>query len=147
GFIPVLVVVGWILMATQPGNGWHEGTVVRWSHDMGLMGLIHNLGLWHGVLAFGFGLVLGTTVDAVPVSMVEPVAAAPTPMPRPMPASERPLVDERPATTRRPWYRRTRTVDEDADAPLAAESRAQQRAAAHDAEPPTVTVGRNVDEE
>jgi hypothetical protein len=22
-FLPVLVCVGWILMATQPGNGWH----------------------------------------------------------------------------------------------------------------------------
>lgn len=76
GFVPVLVVVGWILMATQPGNGWHEGTVVRWSHDLGLMGVIQALGLWHGVLAFGFGLVLGTSVDAVPVSMVEPVAVA-----------------------------------------------------------------------
>jgi hypothetical protein len=145
GFIPVLVVVGWILMATQPGNGWHEGTVVRWSHDMGLMGLIHYLGLWHGALAFGFGLVLGTTLDAIPVSMVEPVAAAPTPMP--MAARDRTLADERPVTTRRPWYRRTRTAEEDADAPLAAESRAQQRVAAHNAEPPTVTVGRNADAE
>jgi len=67
GFLPVLVVVGWILMATQPGTGWHEGRVVSWSHDLGLMGAIHSLGLWHGVLAFGFGLVLGMTLDAVPM--------------------------------------------------------------------------------
>jgi hypothetical protein len=69
GFLPVLVVVGWILMATQPGNGWYEGTMVSWSHDVGLMGLIHSLALWHGVLAFGFGLVLGSCLDAVPAAM------------------------------------------------------------------------------
>jgi hypothetical protein len=67
GFLPVLVVVGWILMATQPGNGWNEGRMVSWSHDLGLMGVIHSVGLWHGVLAFGFGLVLGSCLDAVPV--------------------------------------------------------------------------------
>jgi len=126
GFIPVLVVVGWILMATQPGNGWHEGTIVRWSHDLGLMGLIHDLGLWHGVLALGFGLVLGTTVDAVPVAVSEPVAAAPA--------------------ARRSWYGRRSRAATDADAPLTAEQRVQQREAAGNAEPPMVTVGRNVDD-
>jgi len=140
GFIPVLVVGGWILLATQPGSGWHEGTFVRWSHDMGLMGLIHDLGLWHGVLAFGIGIVLGTTMDAVPVAMVEPVAAAPAT--RPMPADE---PAERTAT-RRPWYRRRSRAETDADAPLTAEERAQQREAARRAEPPMVTVGRNTDD-
>jgi len=72
-FLPVLVCVGWILMATQPGNGWHEGTVTSWSHSIGIMGLVHALGLWHGVLAFGFGLVLGMTLDTIPTPVVEPV--------------------------------------------------------------------------
>lgn len=84
GFIPVLIVVGWILMATQPGNGWHEGTIMSWSKDAGLVGLIHDLALWHGVLAFGFGLVLGLSFDTVPAMapalaqrpMVAPAAAA-----------------------------------------------------------------------
>jgi hypothetical protein len=73
GFGPVLVCVGWILMATQPGTGWHEGRIVSWSHDAGLMGVIHSLGLWHGVLAFGLGLVLGMSFDTVP--MPAPVEA------------------------------------------------------------------------
>jgi hypothetical protein len=73
GFVPVLVCVGWILMATQPGKGWHEGQVVTWSHNAGLMGVVHALGLWHGVLAFGFGLVLGMSFDSVPA--VAPAAA------------------------------------------------------------------------
>ena len=73
GFLPVLVAVGWILMASQPGNGWHEGTVVSWSHNAGLMGIIHSLALWHGVLAFGFGYVLGSCVDSVPAPVAVPV--------------------------------------------------------------------------
>jgi hypothetical protein len=77
GFAPVLVCVGWILMATQPGSGWHEGRIVSWSHDAGLMGVIHSLGLWHGVLAFGLGLVLGMSLDTVPM---------PVPVPPPAPA-------------------------------------------------------------
>src|SRR5439155_12428641 len=72
-FVPALVCVGWILMATQPGNGWHEGRIVSWSHSIGIMGLVHSLGLWHGVLAFGFGLVLGLCFDTVPVQVDEPV--------------------------------------------------------------------------
>jgi hypothetical protein len=63
GFLPVLVCVGWVLMATQPGGGWHEGRVVGWSHDIGVFGVVRALGLYHGVLAFAFGLVLGFSFD------------------------------------------------------------------------------------
>ena len=129
GFVPVLVVVGWILMATQPGNGWHEGTVVSWSHDIGLMGVIHALGLWHGVLAFGFGLVLGMSFDSVPAP-----AAAPAPVAETAPqVAEAAPVERR----RRTWRRRPAMDKAAADEPLAAE----QREAAHNAEPRTVTVG------
>jgi hypothetical protein len=76
GLLPTLVVVGWILLATQPGNGLAEGTIVSWSTDLGLMGVIHSLALWHGVLAFGLGLVLGSCLDAVPVVTPAAVTAA-----------------------------------------------------------------------
>jgi hypothetical protein len=62
-FLPVLVCVGWILLATQPGNGWHEGLLVDWSHSLGIYGLVHAFGLYHGVLAFAFGLVFGFSFD------------------------------------------------------------------------------------
>lgn len=110
-FLPVLVCVGWILMATQPGNGWHEGTITSWSHSIGVMGLVHSLGLWHGVLAFGFGLMLGLTIDTVP-------AAAP--------ATGTVRDDETMVMGRRG----------DADEPLSAE-----REAARNAQPHTVIVG------
>ena len=89
-FIPVLIVVGWILMASQPGHGWHEGTIVSWSKNANLMGLIHDLALWHGVLAFGFGLVLGMSFDTVPAlapAAAPAAAAAAAPAAGPRPAS------------------------------------------------------------
>ena len=72
-FLPVLVVVGWILMATQPRHGWYQGTFESWSRRAGLAGLVHDLALWHGVLAFGFGLVFGLSFDTVPA--LEPAMA------------------------------------------------------------------------
>jgi hypothetical protein len=107
GLLPTVAIVGWILLATQPGNGWGEGTIVSWSTDLSLMGIVQPLALWHGVLAFGLGLVLGSCLDAVPAGAK--VAAAAT-------AEEEPHA---------------------ADEPLVAE----QREAAHNAEPHLVTVG------
>jgi len=75
GFLPVLICVGWILMATQPAGGWQRGTIVSWSSDIGLLGLINDLALWHGVLAFGFGLVLGLSFDTVPELAEAPTMA------------------------------------------------------------------------
>lgn len=75
-FIPVLIVVGWILMASQPGHGWYEGDFVAWSKSAGIIGLVHDLALWHGVLAFGFGLVLGLSFDTLPA--IEPVVVPAT---------------------------------------------------------------------
>ena len=94
--LPVFVVVGWILMASQPGHGWYEGTFVRWTNDLGLTGLVHDLALWHGVLAFGFGLVLGLSFDTVPaMAPAAAPAAASGPMPVPRAAASEPVTAER----------------------------------------------------
>ena len=74
-FLPTLIVVGWILMATQPTRGWYQGTFARWTSDIGMTGLVHDLALSHGVLAFGFGLVLGLSFDTVPGTVPDVVAA------------------------------------------------------------------------
>ena len=55
---------GWILLATQPGNGWHEGRFVPGATTRACSGIVHAIGLWHGALAFGFGVVLGMSLDA-----------------------------------------------------------------------------------
>jgi hypothetical protein len=134
-FLPTLVCVGWILMATQPGNGWHEGRIVSWSHSVGIMGLVHSLGLWHGVLAFGLGLVLGLTLDTVPVEEPVPVDE---PVVERAPATAAPVRDDETlvADRRGPRWRRRPTAEEDADEPVTAE-----RETAYSAEPHTVTVG------
>jgi hypothetical protein len=93
--LPTLVCVGWILLATQPGNGFAEARVDSWSHSIGLLNVIHALALWHGVLAFGFGLVLGRSFDTVPDVVVdavpadEPVATAAAP-----PTADEPVAAE-----------------------------------------------------
>ena len=97
-FVPVLIVVGWIMMASQPGHGWYEGTFVSWSKNANLMGLIHDLALWHGVLAFGFGLVLGMSFDTVPAlapAAAPAAAAAAAPRPVSRTAANEPVTAER----------------------------------------------------
>jgi hypothetical protein len=94
-FLPVLVVVGWLLVATQPGNGWQEGRVDSWSNSIGILGIVHSLGLWHGVLAFAFGLMLGLSLDGVPapVEEAEPAYAGPAATTR-TPAADEPVAAE-----------------------------------------------------
>jgi hypothetical protein len=74
-FLPVLVCVGWILLASQPGHGWEEGRIHSWSNSIGILGLVHSVGLWRGVLALGLGLVLGLSFDGVPAPEVDEAAA------------------------------------------------------------------------
>jgi len=79
-FLPVFVCVGWILVASQPSQGWEEGRLGSWSNSIGILGVVHSIGLWRGVLAFGLGLMLGLSLDGVPApadeaSADEPVTA------------------------------------------------------------------------
>jgi hypothetical protein len=98
-FLPVLVVTGWILVATQPGNGWQEGRLHSWSTSIGILGVVHSIGLWHGVLAFGVGLMLGLSLDGVPAPAPDEEAA---PMyERGAPAADEPVAAERRYAPRR----------------------------------------------
>jgi hypothetical protein len=111
GVLPALVVTGWILLATQPGNGWHEGRFVSWSHDLGLMGIVHALGLWHGALAFGFGVVLGLSLDSLPViERVDEVVPERRVVERRPVAADEPLTQERDAVPAAQAERRDRVT-------------------------------------
>jgi len=71
-FLPVLVCVGWLLLANQPGgSGWQEGRIDSWSNSIGILGAVNSIALWSGVLAFGFGLMLGLSLDGVPAPAVD----------------------------------------------------------------------------
>ncbi len=101
-FLPMLVVVGWLLVANQPGNGWQEGRLDSWSNSIGILGVVHSVGLWHGVLAFAFGLMLGLSLDGVPAPVEEaaPAYAGPAGAAR-APAADEPVAAERRYTTTR----------------------------------------------
>jgi len=99
GFLPTLVVAGWILMATQPGGGWHGGRFASWSSSLGILDVVHDLGLWHGVLAFGLGLMLGLSLDTVPALEAGPTAEVAVTHAT-APAVDRPAADD-PVTAER----------------------------------------------
>jgi hypothetical protein len=108
-FLPVLIVGGWILVATQPGNGWEEGRFHSWSDSIGILGVVHSIGLWHGVLAFAIGLMLGLSLDGVPAPAMEEETA-------PAYAGTAPAVDE-PVAAERRYADQPRTADGPATPP------------------------------
>jgi hypothetical protein len=99
------VCVGWILLASQPGSGVGEGRISSWSSSLGILGVVHSLGLWSAVLAFGFGVMLALSLDGVP----EPASVEPA-------VADEPVTAERRLTARRSpkdVAPRTRAADTD----------------------------------
>jgi hypothetical protein len=62
-FIPTAVVVGWVLLATQPDGGWQKDRLVGWTHDIGVTGLVNDLGMFPAALAMGLGIVFAFSFD------------------------------------------------------------------------------------
>jgi hypothetical protein len=61
GFLPAAVVGLWVLFSRQPGDPFlHTGA---WSSDLGIDGVVSDLGELLAAVAFGVGLVLGFTFD------------------------------------------------------------------------------------
>lgn len=93
GFLPVLVCAGWVLLAGQPDANWFQRHTTSWSNDIAIDGIVDDLRLYLGVLAFGLGLVFGFTFDTSgPLPSPELRRHAPEvveePVPAPEPASE-----------------------------------------------------------
>jgi hypothetical protein len=63
GFVPTLIVGGWMLAAHEPANYWLGRHIRSWSGDIGIDGLVDSLGLMLPAIAFGIGLVFGLTFD------------------------------------------------------------------------------------
>ena len=62
-FIPVLIAVGWVILAGQTVPNWFSRHATSWAGDVGLGGLLDDLVNMIPVLAFGTGLVFGLTFD------------------------------------------------------------------------------------
>ncbi len=62
-FIPTAIVVGWILLATQPDGGWQQARLANWSDDIGVTGFVNDMGTLPAALAMGLGIVFAFTFD------------------------------------------------------------------------------------
>jgi len=85
GFLPALVVGGWILLASQPEGAWMQATAEGWANDLALGGVFETLTAVLPAIAFALGLLFGYTFDTTGARVV---AAEPAP------ANDR-LVDDR----------------------------------------------------
>jgi hypothetical protein len=63
GFVPVLIVAGWVIVGMQPNSNWFAHHVRSWSGDIGVGTVVRSLGTWIGVLAFGVGATLAASVE------------------------------------------------------------------------------------
>jgi hypothetical protein len=63
GFLPALIVGGWIVAAGEPGSAWLGDHVRNWSDDIGVNGFVDDMLLSLPAIAFGIGLVFGFTFD------------------------------------------------------------------------------------
>jgi hypothetical protein len=63
GFLPVLLVAGWVLLAGQPDSNWFQRHIDSWSGSIAIDGPVHDLRSVIAVVAFGLGLVFGLTFD------------------------------------------------------------------------------------
>jgi len=63
GFLPTLIAGGWILAAQEPESYWLGRHVRNWSDDIGIEGLVNELGVMIPAIALGIGLVFGLTFD------------------------------------------------------------------------------------
>jgi hypothetical protein len=63
GFLPTLIVGGWILLAKQPQSGVEEGRFDRWSGDLGISGLVNDLNNYLPAIPLIIGLILAFSFD------------------------------------------------------------------------------------
>jgi hypothetical protein len=97
GVVPVLVVAGWVLIGVQPSGNWFRDHVLAWSGDIGVRGVVTDVGTWVGVLAFAVGYVVGLALEPRPRTVRVLGERAPTPASSGPPAA--PLPGETPAPT------------------------------------------------
>lgn len=63
GFLPVLVVGGWVLLARMPAETLNTG---GFSRDIGIGDVVGDLGELLAAIVFGIGLTFGLTFDTAP---------------------------------------------------------------------------------
>jgi hypothetical protein len=116
GFLPVLIVAGWVLVAMQPESNWFRGHVLGWSGDIGVADVVRDVGTWLGVLAFGIGYTLGAALEPAPPVVEEDVVPTPAYDRRaanePVAAERREIGDDVPVRERERPVTTTETTDD-----------------------------------
>jgi hypothetical protein len=102
GFLPVLIAGGWVLLARQPAD-WMNTS--NWSRDIGIFGLVADLGNILPAVAFGIGLTFGLSFDTAGPPRV--VVADEHVHERPVVADDRRVAADEPLTADRKHPART----------------------------------------
>ena len=63
GFLPTLIVGGWILLARQPDGGWQQSRFDGWTSDIGVTGFVDAMEPFLPVIALVIGLVFSFSFD------------------------------------------------------------------------------------
>jgi len=90
GMVVALIAVAltvWVVLAGQPAAG---GTIRSWSHSIAIGGVVHDLAVNAGVLAFASALLVGTSVTGIRLRRRAPATAV-EPAPAAVPADTEPL--------------------------------------------------------
>ena len=75
GFLPALIVGGWVLLASQPEGAWMQSTTADWADQLALSGALEALSPVLPAVALALGLLFGYTLDTTGSRIV----AAPAP--------------------------------------------------------------------
>jgi hypothetical protein len=98
-FLPVFVCASWVLLYAQPHSEWGRHLIRTWSGDIGIRGVVQDISLWNGVVAFGLGLVfayvLEPSMGMVPFRRRTSVATSRPAMPVDRTAADEPTLAER----------------------------------------------------
>lgn len=93
GFVPALILGGWVLAAGEPGDGFFARNVGSWSDDIGIGGVVDDLTTMIPAIAFGIGLVFGFTFDTTGPRIRKQTPVA-TPVAGPRPGDQATAADE-----------------------------------------------------
>lgn len=87
GFLPVLIVGGFIVWYGQPSGGLLVGDTHSFANTIGVDGLVSDLTRLLPVFPFGIGIVLGMTFDAIPRPVVADRRRSPSTAPAAAPTN------------------------------------------------------------
>jgi hypothetical protein len=73
GFLPALIMAGWVILSGQPEANWFQRHIIDWSGSLHVSRLVRHLReTYLDVLAFGLGAVFGFSFDTAGPRVAKP---------------------------------------------------------------------------